>query len=389
MKPRSALWSSLAATLLVLTGLFAAVIRLRVTAEVANLREKPDIGSAVVRQVPRGTLLQYSAKEGDWYLATLVDEAGRLARGYVHESLVAAVAQEEEQEKSSAPPEPHPSQPPAGTPEKIPIKRQESVPAAGQDSLFSLSFSGGANLALGGDLNRGAQGLADFFLDSLNAQTQDRVNPVRLGFVFGGEVLFPLADKVFLGLGLDYLRGSRQSLVRLTKDSSSYTYTYTARPALWAIPVRTFLAYAPVPFFSLRIGVEYLLAQAGYTYRWQAGIDNWQEWTGEANARGLGVFGGLGLEGRLSSNFSLVLELVGRYAPLTGFSGTGSYLDSQAVATKEEGKLYYYETRVATAVYPLLFISSRVPSEAGVYNPRPAEVDFTGAALRAGIKLTF
>jgi hypothetical protein len=229
--------------------------------------------------------------------------------------------------------------------------------------------------------------LADFFLDSLNAQTQDRVNPVRLGFVFGGEVLVPLADKVFLGLGLDYLRGSRQSLVRLTKDSSSYTYT--ARPALWAIPARAFLAYAPAPFFSLRIGVEYLLAQAGYTYRWQAGIDNWQEWTGEANARGLGVFGGLGLEGRLSSNFSLVVELVGRYAPLTGFSGTGSYLDSQAVATKEEGKLYYYETRVGDAVYPLLFISSRVPSEAGVYNPRPAEVDLTGAALRAGIKLTF
>ena len=381
------MWVGLAATLLLMTGYLGAVIRLRVTAEVANLREKPDIGSAVVRQVPRGTLLQYSAKEGDWYLATLLDEAGRAATGYVHESLVAAIIQEEEQEKPSVSPEPPPSQPPLGTPEKIPIKRQESIPTASRDSLFSLSFSGGGNLALGGDLNSGAQGLAGFFLDSLNAQTQDRVNPVRLGFVFGGEVLFPLADKISLGLGLDYLHGSRQSLVQLTKDSSSYTYT--ARPVMWAVPVRAFLAYAPVSFFSLRIGVEYLLAQAGYTYRWQAGIDNWQEWTGEASARGLGVFGGLELEWSMSSNFSLVLDLVGRYAPLTGFSGKGSYLDSEAVATKEEGKLYYYETRLAEAVYPLLFIRSRVPSEAGVYNPRPAEVDLTGAALRAGIKLTF
>jgi hypothetical protein len=83
------------------------------------------------------------------------------------------------------------------------------------------------------------------------------------------------------------------------------------------------------------------------------------------------------------------MELVGRYAPLTGFSGTSSYLDSESVVYEEEGKLYYYETRVANAVYPLLFISSRVPSEAGVYNPRLAEADLTGAALRAGIKLTF
>jgi len=242
-------------------------------------------------------------------------------------------------------------------------------------------------LALGGDLNRGAQGLADFFLDSLNAETQDSVHPLRLGYVMGGEVLFPLADNVFLGLGADYLRGSRQSLVQLTKGAASYAYT--ARPRLWAVPLRVFLSYAPVPFLNMRIGVEYFLAQAGYTYRWQAAADDWQEWTGDASARGLGVLGGLGLEWRLSSNFSLVLELVGRYAPLTGFSGTGSYLDSQAVANEEEGKLYYYETRLASAVYPLLFISSRVPSEAGVYNPRPAEADFSGAALRAGFKLTF
>ena len=386
MKPRSTLGAGLTVCL-VLVGLAGAANRLRVTAEVANLREKPDIGSAVVRQVPRGTLLEVTAKEGDWYLAAATDEAGRVASGYVHESLVAVVAAEEEQEKPAAPSSRPANPPPAGPQEKIPIKKPEAIPPPVQQRLFSLCFSGGGNLALGGDLNRGAQGLADFFLDSLNAETQDSVHPLRLGYVLGGEVLFPLADNVYLGLGADYLRASRQSVAQLSKGSASYTYS--TGPRLWAIPLRAFLAYAPVPFLNMRIGVEYFLAQAGYYYRWQAAEDDWQEWTGEASARGLGVLAGLELEWSLSPNFSLVVELVGRYAPLTGFSGTGSYLDSQDVANEEDGKLYYYETRLGSAVYPLLFISRRVPSEAGVYNPRPAEADFSGAALRAGFKLTF
>jgi hypothetical protein len=373
--------------LLLGTAALGATIRLRVTAEIANLREKPDIGSNVVRQVPRGTLLESSAKEGDWYLVTLRDESARAASGYVHESLVALITPEEEPQTPAGNPEPARTEPVTRPPEKVPAKRQESAQAYAQESLFSLALSGGGNLVLGGDLNKGTRGLADYYLDSLNAQTLDEVNPVGLGFVGGGELSFPLAEKISLGVGVEYLTGSRQSLVHLAKGS--YSYSFTARPALWAIPVRAFLAYAPVPFISLKIGVEYIFAHAGYYYRWEAASNDWQEWTGEADARGLGVFGGLGLEWSLSPNFGLVLELSGRYAPLTGFSGTGTYLDSEAVTSQEEGKLYYYETRVADAVYSLLFIRSRVPSEAGVYNPRPAEVDFTGAALRAGFKLKF
>ena len=51
--------------------------KLRVTAEIANIREKPDIGSAIVSQVPRDTILTGVSRDGDWYFVNLVSEDGK------------------------------------------------------------------------------------------------------------------------------------------------------------------------------------------------------------------------------------------------------------------------------------------------------------------------
>jgi len=38
-------------------------MKIKVTAEQANLREKPDIGSGIVQQIPEGTVLEADRKE--------------------------------------------------------------------------------------------------------------------------------------------------------------------------------------------------------------------------------------------------------------------------------------------------------------------------------------
>lgn len=362
-------------------------VQLQVTAEVANLRLRPDIGSAVVRQIPKGTMVLATAKEGDWYLVTVTTESGRTETGYVHESLVSPLAPAGEPK----PAEETAAEARTGTPPRAPVKktapREGGASLFSRGRLFSVTLAGGAALVQGGDLNRGAQGLAAFFKDSLGADTDDAVGPVRLGYAAGVDIVFPLADQVSLGLGAEFLRGSRESKVLLRKGADGYVLT--TRPSVWDLPLRAYLDFAPAGFVHLKIGIEYHLAHAGYYYLWET-KDGWQEWTGEAGGRGLGVFGGAGVEWALSPSFCLMLDLAGRYAPLTGFTGTGAYLDSGGVSAEEEGKLYYYETRIpGRDPFTLLFIRSRVPSEGGVYNPRAAEVDFTGLALRAGFKVSF
>src|SRR5512143_550423 len=85
-------------------------IRVKGTAEQANLRERPDISSAVVQQIPEGTVLEADKKEGEWYLVRYTLEDGGVIAGYIHESLVTVVEGE-----AVAPAKPvQPAQPPRG-----------------------------------------------------------------------------------------------------------------------------------------------------------------------------------------------------------------------------------------------------------------------------------
>jgi len=66
--------------------------RVKVIAEQANLREKPDIGSSIVQQIPEGTVLEADRKEGEWYFVRYPLEDGGVIGGWLHESLVEPVA---------------------------------------------------------------------------------------------------------------------------------------------------------------------------------------------------------------------------------------------------------------------------------------------------------
>jgi len=80
------------------TGLFAAPsgvqdrpTKLKITAEQANLREKPDIGSSIVQQIPEGTVVEADRKDGEWYFVRYTLEDGGVIGGWIHESLAEVV----------------------------------------------------------------------------------------------------------------------------------------------------------------------------------------------------------------------------------------------------------------------------------------------------------
>lgn len=95
-------------------------VKIRIKADIAPLRLKPDVTSAVVGQAPPGTVWEAAETAGEWYRITLPPDAnGFVVSGYVHKSFVEIVSEsgdvsEKKKEDQVAPvPPPEPQEAPA------------------------------------------------------------------------------------------------------------------------------------------------------------------------------------------------------------------------------------------------------------------------------------
>ena len=148
-------------------------------------------------------------------------------------------------------------------------------------------------MAAGGDLNTGAQGLADLYAGTIGAAGDTRVAPARLGLLYSGEIAVPVAAGIFFTAGVEFHRSAKETLVSYAK--SDFTDTLTAKPGFQGIPFKLGMLYYPVEFIYVRLGASYYFAKASYFYRYTHDTF-WQEWQGEATGQGIGFWGGLGLE---------------------------------------------------------------------------------------------
>jgi hypothetical protein len=71
----------------------------------ANVRVKPDFASQVITRLPLGTLLESTAKTGDWYqISVSPDEKSAAVTGYIHQSTVQEVQTTAKPETETPPP---------------------------------------------------------------------------------------------------------------------------------------------------------------------------------------------------------------------------------------------------------------------------------------------
>lgn len=376
------------------------VIKLKVTAEIANVRVKPFIGSNIVRQFPEGTVLEAERKEGEWFLVKMEpDETGTIS-GYVHESLVLALGDVPITEPVPAPvveipqviplPEPKAAQPePIETPPSVYEATREIMAAAAAESPVSLFLWGGGGITAVGDLNDGIQGLADFYADQIHRPAGGETAPLRTGLQYGGEIGFKLLPRLRLSVGAEFLRASKENVLAFAGDSEIPS-DLTVKPSFSAIPVHLALAYYPLDFLYLKAGAGYFFTRTEYRYVFTHG-DILRDWEGEATASGAGFLAGIGLDFSLGRYFCLTAEASGRYAKISGFSGTNAYRDE--ISTEpylETGTLYAFDVRTTSrTAYPLVFIRNGKPFESGVENAREARLDLTGLSVRIGLKYRF
>ncbi len=374
-------------------------LKLKVVTDQANIRKDPDIGSPILHMAPRGAVLDGESQEGEWYRVRFISGRGQITTGFVHESLVIVTsrlpdAKQPEKPAAKTPPEqPARVVPPPPVEQTPPVQEQRdttSEPPAGSDAWrpqLRLSLWGGLSYRGVGDLNTGAQGLADYYADVLASTADTGIDPLHLAYLLGAEFQGELLPGLFLGIGADYLRGSRSS--EIIFSGSGERATFTTRPEIRALPLRLVVSYFVLPRLYLKAGLEYYLAQARYSYRQEQG-DTWEEWQGKASSQGFGFMGGLGLETDISASIGFFAEVTGHLAKLSDFEGTDTHSLSGGNSVEEDGMLYIYQGHVTPETsYPLVYIRERKPTEAGVSDAQLAGVDFSGLVLRLGFSFRF
>lgn len=368
----------------------SAAFKLRVTSEQANIREKPDIASAVLLQVPEGTPLEAEKKEGEWYAVKIEQEGGGFLLGYVHESLVKVVEAPEEKTKIKETVEEKPletkSQEPTPVPSQARAPRTTPV-SEPKTERFSLSLWLGGRYASVGDLNEGAKGMVQTYEYMLGARGEGEVNSVHLGYLFGVEARLPLGSGFFFSIGAEYFSGENTSSVFY--EDGSFQDLFTTKPQVRAVPISFSLSYYLLPYAYVKAGLEYTFGRCAYFYRFQK-KDFWQEWEGHASSGSWGYQIGLGGDWKLFSDASFIAELIYRHSRISELKGENSYRQSDGHNSREEGKLYFFQVMTTGEDrVPLVFVREKKPTEAGVSDYRDAELSLSGLSLRAGIRIRF
>lgn len=356
-------------------------MKVKVTAEQANLREKPDIGSALVQQIPEGTVLEADKKEGEWFFVRYTLEDGGVIGGYIHESLVVVV------EQAAAP------EPARRTPERETSPRQRAA-ATGKPSgrsaptsFLEFSLSGGAGWTAPRDLNDGAQGFADTNGAFLGLPASGSVDALHLATLVGLELSYRVSPWLSLGLGVDYFWGANRGRVGFT--DGVFSETLDTRPSVSAVPVKFGVRFYPGKGFYIRGSIGVYFVKAGYLYRLERG-DSWQEWKGAATAHRFGAEAAFGGDWKVGANTSFFVEAGFRMASLSGLSGQDVYRNSDGDTLIEAGTLYYFRKEGADSrIYPQLFIGDSKLSQEGVVDPRRAGINLSGMAARAGFRYRF
>jgi hypothetical protein len=269
-----------------------------------------------------------------------------------------------------------------------------AVPAA-LEAEIEFRLTGGMSLQSGGDLNRGAQGMFEFYdalFRALGYVTRGEFTPAQAGYSVGGDIIFRFHTNFGIGLGAGYMSAALTSVDEFQGAAGGGEASH--KVAASALPLRLNLFYfLPVgggEKFNVvcHAGLGYYLARAGYTFRLDSG-GGWLEQEYDCSANGLGFHGGIGLEVALSPQFGLVFEAVGRYADIGGFEGDKTVRNSAGGSASTPGTLTYFELNAATGTFSMLDVTSSDISGPGIDEVRDARVHFSGLSLSVGAFLRF
>ena len=246
---------------------------------------------------------------------------------------------------------------------------------------------------LGGDIDKGTAGMYDRQIAEITSAGfevgKNGQKSFRTGYEVTGDLVYYFTPRIGIGVGGSLVRGHQESSLLFHWPGSSYEYRLLGLPEIKILSLRLGLFYA-IPLNRLlticvSAGPEYHFADYKYggnvTTPYSA-----SSLTHRADARQLGLQGSLGLEIRMNERLAFVIEVLGRYAKISGFEGkeeTYEWSGGHSSTVDEQGIIYFIEGEE----YPRLDIPAA--GAPGGQNARKAVFDLSGASLQAGLNFKF
>jgi len=262
------------------------------------------------------------------------------------------------------------------------------LPSAMNAGQLSFRLYGGGNYLAGGDLNLGLQGWEDFYTALRTyigyPDKTGSAKPVHLGFNLGGDVLFHLTPNWAVGIGTEILSAKKTSNISFGSPADTWDWEFYGKPS--AIPIKLSAFYfSPLSdkwAIQFHAGLGYYFAKTMLNSR-TVGSES-DVYIIDSKAEGFGFHGGVGLEMKLSSNLSLLVEAAGRYASISGFTGSVTYREQFGW----DGTLRYWEAKTSYSDwYGYIDLTGAAPTGENVRTSRDAKIDFSGFSLRIGVIL--
>lgn len=344
--------------------------KLKISVEKAFIRLKPDINSPIESTVVKGTILESHEKVEEWFRVVIgPDERGFVVIGYIHSNDVEIIA-----EKTT----------------KAPDFWEES-PESFQGMGLRVKITGGLNYFSAGDIDEGSVGWYDStadFLSSAGYTLDKRPESIQPGFEGSGDIIYYIKPQFGIGLGTGYIWASGINLIIVSGQNIIFEQKIGFTPKISVLPIRLGLFFTlPIHrLFSISFNGGTSIYLAKYSYDLASTWDDMNSIRQNANARGFGFHGGIGLEVNLNQRVAFFIEGQGRYAKISNFKGEEKekgWVDFGYVYSEENGILYYLEDEK----YSYLAIRKEEPS--GFNTVRKATFDFSGFSLRAGLIIKF
>lgn len=263
---------------------------------------------------------------------------------------------------------------------------------------FSLKSSVGYGIIFGGDLNRVLVSHDGFYGDlagRLGMSKSGRFEKMSGSADGKVALMVDLSDRFGIGIGVEYVRSRKDSLVALSM-TPLYQSETKMEGTIQAVPIEL-SAYFRQPISKkwelvIETGFVYCFGILAYSMSLEEEISTTSmtsQTEGAVDDRGPGFLGAVGLYFKVAGGIDLFLETAGRYARLNHWQGDESYSDTEKTYERRRGSLWYYEfyDEDAKKSYGNLSLSPEKPSGSGITNVRLFDNSLSGISLRAGLRI--
>jgi len=265
---------------------------------------------------------------------------------------------------------------------------------------FGVSLTGGYSSIDNSDFNDSVDGTVNFYKDIYDANSLEsyEVSFEKITGTLNGDMeirIIPV-ESFMIGLGVGYMSFPVSTFVNKYNDTIAGSIDYEQEISTKVIPL-SFSAYYVIGAgknlnLNIGAGVEYYMGSTSIknTKNERNGTALTLEDTADYSGSGIGVSLKLGGELKVSSNFSFLGGIIGRFGKVSGFEGDVK----QADGTTKKEKLYSYDLSANNKTYHLFASDteeekSNAEKDSTISNLEEASVILSGVSIYLGIGLTF